>query len=45
MEEDIKNYLPTVMFRGTPCNYLGGCEETQAQDPVTPCTSQPCQVS
>jgi len=21
MEEDILNYLPTVMFRGTPCNY------------------------
>ena len=19
MEEDIQNYLPTVMFRGTPC--------------------------
>ena len=19
MEEDIKNYLPTIMFRGTPC--------------------------
>ena len=23
MEEDIQNYLPTVMFRGTPCIYLG----------------------
>ena len=21
MEEDILNYLPTVMFRGTPCIY------------------------
>ena len=21
MEEDIKNYLPTVMFRGTPCTF------------------------
>ena len=21
MEEDIQNYLPTVMFRGTPCQY------------------------
>ena len=20
MEEDIQNYSPTVMFRGTPCN-------------------------
>ena len=23
MEEDILNYLPTVMFRGTPCTFLG----------------------
>ena len=22
MEEDIENYLPTVMFRGTPCIQL-----------------------
>ena len=22
MEEDIQNYLPTVMFRGTPCIIL-----------------------
>ena len=22
MEEDIQNYLPTVMFRGTPCIFL-----------------------
>jgi len=22
MEEDILNYLPTVMFRGTPCSWL-----------------------
>jgi len=22
MEEDIPNYLPTVMFRGTPCMYI-----------------------
>jgi len=22
MEEDILNYLPTVMFRGTPCIFL-----------------------
>jgi len=22
MEEDIQNYSPTVMFRGTPCIYL-----------------------
>ena len=22
MEEDIQNYSPTVMFRGTPCNFL-----------------------
>jgi len=32
MEEDIKNYLPTVMFRGTPCI----CTELlrlDAQDP------------
>ena len=21
MEEDIQNYLPTVMFRGTPCSH------------------------
>ena len=21
MEEDILDYLPTVMFRGTPCKY------------------------
>ena len=21
MEEDIQNYSPTVMFRGTPCTY------------------------
>ena len=21
MEEDIKNYLQTVMFRGTPCRF------------------------
>ena len=23
MEEDILNYSPTVMFRGTPCSSLG----------------------
>ena len=23
MEEDISNYSPTVMFRGTPCNRTG----------------------
>ena len=22
MEEDIQNYSPTVMFRGTPCIYI-----------------------
>ena len=22
MEDDIKNYLPTVMFRGTPCTFI-----------------------
>ena len=21
MQDDIQNYLPTVMFRGTPCSY------------------------
>ena len=24
MEEDIQNYLPTVMFRGTPCTLYNG---------------------
>ena len=22
MEDDIQNYLPTVMFRGTPCTFI-----------------------
>ena len=26
MEEDIINYLPTVMFRGTPCSYNGALD-------------------
>ena len=25
MEEDIQNYLPTVMFRGTPCSSINPC--------------------
>ena len=25
MEEDILKYLPTVMFRGTPCNFEVFC--------------------
>ena len=31
MEEDIQNYSPTVMFRGTPCIIgVGGCTTGQA---------------
>ena len=25
MEEEIQNYLPTVMFRGTPCSSINPC--------------------
>ena len=27
MEDDIQNYLSTVMFRGTPCMYMSGQAE------------------
>ena len=28
MEDDIQNYLPTDMFRGTPCSYNVQIDET-----------------
>ena len=31
MEEDIKNYSPTVMFRGTPCNKMSSLLENECQ--------------
>jgi len=35
-EEDILNYSPTVMFRGTPCMYKSLCLKCPRFTPFTP---------
>ncbi len=44
MEEDILNYSPTVMFRGTPCIFLHTCFQILPLDGGVYCRQYPSET-
>ena len=45
MEEDFLNYLPTVMFRGTPCTFDPQLKSAHSATQMFPALKNYCELS